>query len=113
MRDIVLLEQFTKLANESDGDQEIYRAKASDTEVLFEVKPEAFSLIADYKPDFEIRGSDSIRVTIPIGQIENLGRIVGRYSGKVRVLAPEHARQAVREFALAALGELPKSDEAE
>ena len=113
MRDIVLLEQFTKLANESDGDQEIYRAKASDTEVLFEVKPEAFSLIADYKPDFEIRGSDSIRVTISIGQIENLGRIVGRYSGKVRVLAPEHARQAVREFALAALGELPKSDEAE
>ena len=80
---------------------------------MFEVDPEAFSLIADYKPDFEIRGNKSVQVRISIGQVENLGRIVSRYSGKVRVLAPEAARKAVKDFAAAALGELPPQLEAE
>jgi hypothetical protein len=44
-------------------------------------------------------------VKIPIGQLETLGRIVARYSGKVRVLAPAEARLAVREFAQRALGQ--------
>jgi proteasome accessory factor C len=93
--------------------EEIYEVRASDTEVLFEVDPAAFSLIADYKPEFEIRGNKSIQVKISIGQIENLGRIVARYSGNVRVLAPEVARRAVAEFAAKALGELPTSQKAE
>jgi proteasome accessory factor C len=83
----------------------IYSVRKSDTDVLFEVDPEAFALIADYKPEFEISGNKSVQVKIPIGQLETLGRIVARYSGKVRVLAPAEARLAVREFAQRALGQ--------
>jgi len=113
MREISLLDSvIRRQATESKTD-EIYDVRASDTEVLFEVDPEAFSLIADYKPEFEIRGNRSIQVKIPIGQLDNLGRIVSRYSGKVRVLAPEIARRAVLEFVAKALGELPPDQEAE
>ena len=113
MRDISVLEGFTQRSSHSKESEEIYAIRDTDTEVLFEVDPEAFSLIADYKPDFEIRGNKSVQVRIPIGQLDNLGRIVARYSGKVRVLSPEVARQAVRDFASAALGELPPEQEAE
>lgn len=105
MRDIVLLDTFDERADGPSQSEEIYAVRDSDTEVLFEVDPAAFSLIADYKPDFEIRGNKSVQVRIAIGQIENLGRIVSRYSGKVRVLAPESARQVVKDFVSAALGE--------
>jgi proteasome accessory factor C len=113
MRDIAVLDVFAERFGSLRESDEIYEISATDTEVLFEVDPEAFSLIADYKPDFEIRGNKSVQVRISIGQLENLGRIVARYSGKVRVLAPEAARKAVRDFAAAALGELPPQQEAE
>lgn len=113
MRDLVLLEQFTPVNLASADSEEIYEVKASDTEVLFEVDPAAFSLIADYKPDFDIRGKKSIQIKIPIGQLDSLGRIVSRYCGKVRVLAPESAREVVRNFAAVALGEAPIVEEVE
>ena len=113
MRDIVVLDFFAERIATSNEHEEIYAVRDTDTEVLFEVDPEAFALIADYRPDFEIRGNKSVQVQISIGQLENLGRIVTRYSGKVRVLAPEAARQAVKRFASAALGELPPQQEAE
>lgn len=113
MRDIVILDVFEERTASSKSGEEIYSVRETDTEVLFEVDPGAFSLIADYKPDFEIRGNKSVQVKISIGQIDNLGRIVARYSGKVRVLAPETARQAVRDFASAALGVLPVPQEAD
>jgi len=105
MREIELLEEFEEreLAN-TESDQ-IYSVRKSDIDVLFEVDPEAFALIADYKPEFEISGNKSVQVTIAIGQLETLGRIVARYSGKVRVLAPAAARVAVRQFAQRALGQ--------
>lgn len=94
-------------------DEGIYKVSESDTEVLFEVEPEAFSLIADYKPDHQISGNSSVQVKIPIGQLASLGRIVVRYSGKVRVLAPESARKAVLDYALKASGQSPDIEQAE
>ena len=105
MREIVLLEQFGQRELTGVDSDHIYSVRKSDTVVLFEVDPEAFALIADYKPEFEISGNKSVKVRIPIGQLESLGRIVARYSGKVRVLAPAEARLAVREFAQRALGQ--------
>jgi len=104
MREIELLEVFVERDLLDTEPDQIYSVRKSDTEVLFEVDPEAFALIADYKPEFEISGNKSVQVKIPIGQLETLGRIVARYSGKVRVLAPAAARLAVREFAQRALG---------
>lgn len=113
MREILLTEVITQRRVEEFGDQEIYSVNKSDTEVLFEVDPEAFSLIADYKPDYQIVGNQSVQVKIPIGQLESLGRIVARYSGRVRVIAPESARKAVLEFALKASGEHSGLEQAE
>jgi proteasome accessory factor C len=113
MREIQLLDTVIDQANRASLDDEIYSVSDKDTEVLFEVDPEAFSLIADYKPDFQISGNESVKVQIPIGQLESLGRIVARYSGKVRVLAPETARKAVLDFALRASGQSPAPKQAE
>lgn len=105
MRQIELLESFEERALPAGDSSQIYAIRESDTEVLFEVEPEAFGLIADYKPDYEISGNKAVQVKISIGELGTLGRIVSRYSGKVRVLAPESARQAVRDFAQRALGQ--------
>jgi proteasome accessory factor C len=105
MREIVLFEQFGERELTGVDSDHIYSVRKTDTDVLFEVEPDAFALIADYKPEFEISGNKSVQVRIPIGQLESLGRIVARYSGKVRVLAPAEARLAVREFAQRALGQ--------
>ena len=104
MRQIELLEHFEDRPARASDSSEIYSISDTDTEVLFEVEPEAFGLIADYKPEHEISGNKAVQVKISIGEIESLGRIVSRYSGKVRVLAPEFARQAVRDFAQRSLG---------
>jgi len=105
MREIELLEIFDERELPSTETDQIYSVRKSDLEVLFEVDPEAFAFVADYRPEFEISGNKSVQVKIPIGQLETLGRIVARYSGKVRVLAPAAARAAVREFAQRALGQ--------
>ena len=105
MREIQLLGTFEERELSDSETDQIYSVRKSDIEVLFEVDPGAFALIADYKPEFEISGNKSVQVKIPIGQLETLGRIVARYSGKVRVLAPAAARVAVREFAQRALGQ--------
>ncbi len=113
MRDIELGSVVSERRVANGDLDEIYSGSSSDTEVLFEVQPEAFGMIADYKPDFEITGNKSVQVRIGIGQLENLGRIVSRYSGKVRVLSPESAKAAVRAFAMKALGHSSASVEAE
>jgi len=105
MREIELLDTFDERELPSTETDQIYSVRKSDLEVLFEVDPEAFAFVADYRPEFEISGNKSVQVKIPIGQLETLGRIVARYSGKVRVLAPAAARVAVREFAQRALGQ--------
>lgn len=113
MRDIHVADSISSARLENNLDEEIYQISDSDTEVLFEVDPEAFSLIADYKPDYQISGNQSVQVKIPIGQLGSLGRIVARYSGKVRVLAPEVARKAVLDYALKASGQAPNAELAE
>lgn len=102
MANIGLLEEFS--ARPDLEELEIYQPGKNDVEVLFEVQPEAFSLLADYKPDFEISGNKAVQVKIPIGQLSNLGRIVARYAGSVQVLGPEAARTAVLDFVDKALG---------
>lgn len=110
MRDIEITDRpISQAALESEMADEIYSVGAEDIEVLFEVDPEGYSLIADYKPEHEITGSGTQAVSIRIGQLTNLGRIVARYCGHVRVLAPESARQAVANFALSAAGKQPVS----
>ncbi|NBR23916.1 MAG: hypothetical protein EBU08_09145 [Micrococcales bacterium] len=77
--------------------------------VTIEVEPEAFSLMVDFRPVEEpVSVSEYVKsFKILVGDVRNLGRIISRFGGAARVVAPEEARSAVREFALKALGELP------
>jgi proteasome accessory factor C len=104
MRTIELLDSGIVHSTPNETLTQIYETRDTDSEVLFEVQPPAFGLIADYRPDYEISGNKSVQVKMQIGDLGSLGRIVARYGGKVRVLAPQAAREAVHEFAQKALG---------
>lgn len=86
---------------------EIYTAAETDTVVTLEVDPEAYSLIFDFKPVEEpISISKTVKsFKIRVGDVNNLGRVIARFGGAARVIAPEIARASVRDFALNALGE--------
>jgi proteasome accessory factor C len=86
---------------------EIYTAAETDTVVTLEVDPEAYSLIFDFKPVEEpISISKTVKsFKIRVGDVNNLGRVIARFGGAARVIAPEIARATVRDFALNALGE--------
>jgi hypothetical protein len=76
--------------------------------VTIEVNPEAYSLMVDFRPVEEPESVSQYvkRFKILVGDVRNLGRIVSRFGGAARVVAPDSAKVAVREFALKAIGEL-------
>ena len=105
MRDIQLASEPLIRANYPDADtSRIYSASDRDTDVVFDIDPAGFGMLADYKPEYPAVGDKTLRVTIPIGDVSTLGRVVSKYSGHVRVIEPEQARRVVFEFASRALG---------
>jgi proteasome accessory factor C len=97
-------EELVRSSYPESDQSRIYAVRDTDTDVLFDVDPEGFGLLADYKPEYPVVGNKTLRVTIQIGDINTLGRVVARHSGSVRVLAPAEARQVVYEYANRALG---------
>jgi proteasome accessory factor C len=114
MRDIALekekLVRAKYLETDSTG---IYSVSENDTKVVFDIDPAGFGMIADYKPEYPVIGDKTLRVTIPIGDITTLGRVVSKYSGHVRVIEPEAARRVVFEYASRALGASSSSEKVE
>lgn len=90
----------------------LYVAEESDTVVTLEVEPEGYRLISEFKAVSEPASiaAGKIRAEIKVGHLPNIGRLVARYGGAVKVLAPESARKYVREYALAALGQAVDSE---
>jgi proteasome accessory factor C len=114
MRDIALEEKTLIRAEYSEIDpSRIYSVSESDTDVVFDIDPAGFGMLADYKPEYPAVGDKTLRVTIPIGDISTLGRVVSKYSGHVRVLEPEAARRVVFEYASRALGSSPSNENVE
>jgi proteasome accessory factor C len=105
MREIQLSDEDLVRAVYPESDSyRIYSESDSDTEVVFEIDPPGFGLLADYKPEYPAVGDKTLRVSIAIGDISTLGRVVSKYSGHVRVIAPARARKVVFEYASRALG---------
>lgn len=96
-------------ALKAELDDEVYHPAETDTLVTIEVEPEAFSLMVDFRPVEEpVSVSEYVKsFKILVGDVRNLGRIIARFGGAARVVSPESARSAVREFALKAMGEIP------
>lgn len=106
----VLEESLTEEAKKIESIEEaIYVAEVTDTTVTVEVEPEGYRLISEFKSISEPTSIDSskIRAEIKVGHLPNIGRLVARYGGAARVIAPEQARVIVKNYALAALGESP------
>lgn len=91
-------------------DDEAYIASASDVEVTVELDPEAQAMLGDFAATIVKTDSKNNTVTalIKIGYLPYLGRVIAQYGGAARVLAPDNARQVVRNYALTALGLEPE-----
>ena len=114
MRDINLKKEKLVRAEYPEIDSSgIYSVSDSDTNVVFDIDPEGFGMLADYKPEYPAVGDKTLRVSIPIGDISTLGRVVSKYSGNVRVIEPEAARRVVFEYASRALGSSFASEKVE
>jgi len=114
MRDINLKKEKLVRAEYPEIDSSgIYSVSDSDTNVVFDIDPEGFGMLADYKPEYPAVGDKTLRVSIPIGDISTLGRVVSKYSGHVRVIEPEAARRVVFEYASRALGSSFASEKVE
>jgi proteasome accessory factor C len=114
MRDIALDKNKLVRAEYPDIDSSgIYSVSDSDTNVVFDIDLEGFGMLADYKPEYPAVGDKTLRVSIPIGDISTLGRVVSKYSGHVRVIEPEAARRVVFEYASRALGASASSEKVE
>lgn len=109
MRNASMTEKKTsKEALSAVLDDEVYHPSEADTLVTIEVDPEAFSLMVDFRPIEEPETVSQYvkRFKILVGDVRNLGRIVARFGGTARVIAPDTARVAVREFVMQAMGDL-------
>ena len=112
MRNATLTEHpISDEALAAELDDEVYHPAETDTLVTIDVDPEAYSLMVDFRPVEEPQtiAPHVKRFKIQVGDVRNLGRIIAKYGGTARVLEPETAKVAVREFALKAIGELQPS----
>lgn len=84
----------------------MYVAQATDTIVTVEVEPEGYRIISESKSISEpvSVAAGLVRAEIKVGHLPNIGKLVARFGGAVKVIAPEEARLIVKNYALAALG---------
>lgn len=114
----VLDESICDEAMSSPYSEAVYVEQEQDTEVVVEVDPEAYRLIAHSTNIQELVGKakehGTVRATIRVGYLPNIGHLIAKYGGAARVIEPEEARRYVREYAERALGiEAPLNDESE
>jgi proteasome accessory factor C len=113
MRSIELLDVARSSAAEKVNDIEdsVYIAAASDARVLIEVEPEAYRLISEIKNIGEPLNAENgkIRAEIRVGHLPNIGRMISKYGGAAKVISPVEAKDLVRNYALAALGQQVQS----
>ncbi|MEO0067341.1 MAG: hypothetical protein RJB63_466 [Actinomycetota bacterium] len=117
MRSITVLDReisdtATKVGEIEDA---TYVAEITDTTVTIEVTPEAYRLISEFQTVSEPKdiGSGTIRTDIKVGHLPNIGRLISKFGGAARVIAPAEARDIVRNYALSVLGEQGNSDQRE
>lgn len=84
--------------------EQIYQASKKDFSVEVELAPEAYVLAAHLKQLPKPDDNGTIRITIQLGHLDNLGPLIAKFGGAARVISPEVAKSKVREFAERALG---------
>jgi len=111
MRNTVILDVpiSDNARNVVDIEDRTYVEHETDIDVTVSVKPEAFALLGEYQPVNEpvAKPNGEFEAVIRMGYLPNLGRLIARYGGAARVIAPAEARAVVRDHALAVLGQAP------
>jgi proteasome accessory factor C len=100
------VEMFENISEISDN---AYNPGEFDHDVVVEVAPEAYSLVSQFAVIQEPKrvSESKLRVTIKVGRLEHLGKLIAKYGGAAKVIEPEIARHIVRDYALVALGRKP------
>lgn len=108
MRSIRILEQEAEktLADFDEISSSTYIPGEFDTEVELELEPEAYVLAANYSTVAEPTEGNSLRITIRVGKLSNVAKLVARFQGKAKVIGPEAAREYVADYARRALATL-------
>ena len=86
-------------------DDELYSAGSDAIAVAIEVDPEGYAILSDYRAETSGALKGTVVAEIKVTDIATLPPVIASYGGSVRVIAPAEAREAVRDFALRALGE--------
>ena len=104
-------EAIAALAAIDEEEDRLYIPGEQDTDVIVEVDPEAYDLVAEYTQLDSPRGDSTgtIQVTIKVGYLPNLGHLISKYGGAARVISPAQARDIVRNYALESLDEVSPS----
>lgn len=102
--EVAICQQALEIREIDDAE---YIAAETDIEVTVEVQPEAYSMLVDFAAENQVRNAKTgtVQATIKIGYLPYLGKVIARYGGAARVIAPESARRVVREYAQMALEE--------
>ena len=109
-KSVVLDQAWSEQARKLVLSDEIYAPSDQDTLVTVEVTPEAYELIGNFNAEVISTsgvGHEVKRIELRIGFLPNLGKLISRYGGAAKVIAPAEAREVVRVFALQALGQNP------
>jgi len=103
----MLAEQRSEISKTTELSEEIYNPKPTDTVVVIDLMPEAYHLIADFRPaeDPVDLGDGKKRISIQVGNLNILGKVIARCAGNAVVISPPEARKVVRDYALSAIGE--------
>ena len=97
--------QIAQGSKQAEIDDELYVPAATDTLVTIHVQPEAYGMISDFKATEVREVNETTReIKVKIGDLTYLGRVIARFGGAAKVISPEIARTAVRDFALMSLG---------
>ena len=100
-------EALEVVERENEIDERLYIPADTDTDVLLEVDPEAYELIAEFAATSEPKQmpNGAKQITIKVGYLPNLGHLIAKYAGAARVIAPAEAKEIVKNYALEMLGE--------
>ena len=110
----LLDQQVTKDALALDIPDAVYGDTTGGLEVLVRVAPDAREFLYGYPLASRTTSSeDGYEAKIITGNLATLGRQVVKYGGKVEVLAPINARDAVREYAARVIAEVEGRTEGE
>lgn len=112
MRDAVALDAPTERHERTENQDSLFMPGENDPIITLEVERSAIPLIREYLPDrsakVPVPDTDGfVRVDVRAGSWEHFARLACRNAGRVRVIAPPEARDAVIDWArrgLAAAG---------